>query len=67
MGPMVPEEVIRQVEAKQQEIINGQEKVFVGPIKDQAGTERVAEGAVMTDEQLLGMDWFVEGVLGSTQ
>jgi basic membrane protein A and related proteins len=67
MGPMVPEDVRRQVEAKQQEIISGQEKVFVGPIKDQAGTERVAEGTVMADEQLLGMDWFVQGVLGSTQ
>ena len=67
LGPMVPEAIRQQVDAKKQEIIAGQELVFVGPINDQAGNERVAEGEVMTDEQLLGMDWFVEGVLGSTQ
>jgi basic membrane protein A and related proteins len=66
-GPMVPDEVRQQVEAKKQEILAGQEKVFVGPLMDQSGAERVAEGQAMTDEQLLGMDWFVEGVVGSTQ
>jgi basic membrane protein A len=66
-GPMVPEEVQQQVLNKKQEIIDGTEHVFTGPIKDQEGTVRIAEGESMSDEQLLGMDWFVEGVVGSTE
>lgn len=39
--------------------------IFSGPLLDQEGTERIAAGASMTDEEILNMDWFVEGVLGS--
>jgi basic membrane protein A len=38
--------------------------VFTGPLVDQAGEERVAEGVAMTDEEILTMDWFVQGVEG---
>ena len=38
--------------------------IFTGPLVDNEGEERVADGAAMTDEELLGMDWFVEGVEG---
>jgi basic membrane protein A len=38
--------------------------IFMGPIADQSGEIRVAEGESMTDEELLSMDWFVEGVEG---
>ncbi|EHI97702.1 basic membrane lipoprotein [Clostridium sp. DL-VIII] len=38
--------------------------VFTGPIKDQSGNVKVAEGQKMTDEQLLSFDWLVEGVDG---
>jgi hypothetical protein len=38
--------------------------VFKGPIKDQAGNVKVAEGAVLTDNLLGSVDWFVEGVIG---
>jgi basic membrane protein A len=41
--------------------------VFVGPIKDQSGAEKVAAGAAMSDEELLGMTWFVQGVIGTTE
>jgi basic membrane protein A and related proteins len=66
-GPMVPEDVRQRVDARKAEIVAGQERIFVGPIKDQSGAVRVPEGESMTDEQLLGFDWFVEGVVGSTQ
>ena len=46
-------------------LIGGNWDVFTGEIKDQAGTVRVAEGASMTDEELLSFDWFVENVIGS--
>ena len=54
------------VMAKRAAIIGG-EKIFVGPIKDQKGAEKVAAGAAMSDEEMLGMTWFVEGVVGTTE
>ncbi|MTI81789.1 MAG: BMP family ABC transporter substrate-binding protein [Firmicutes bacterium] len=64
-GDMVPEETKELVEAKKQEIINGEWDVFTGPIKDQNGDVKVAEGEKLTDKQMLEMEWFVEGVLGN--
>ena len=43
-------------------IKSGEFHPFTGPIKDQSGTERVAEGASMTREELATMDWYVEGM-----
>lgn len=41
--------------------------VFSGPINDQDGNEKVAEGQTMTDEEMLSFDWFVEGVKGTIE
>jgi len=38
--------------------------VFTGPIKGQNGELSVPAGVSMTAEELLSMDWFVEGVVG---
>jgi simple sugar transport system substrate-binding protein len=37
---------------------------FEGPVVDRDGTERIAAGAAASDGELLGMNWFVEGVVG---
>lgn len=66
MSDMVPQEVQDKVMAKK-EAIKGGEKVFVGPLKDQEGAEKVAAGAAMSDEELLGMTWFIQGVIGTTE
>jgi basic membrane protein A len=39
--------------------------VFAGPIKDNTGTERVAAGAQLTQADLTGMNWLVEGINGT--
>ena len=49
------------------DIASGAYKVFSGPIADQTGAEKVPAGAVMTDEELLGFNWFVKGVVGTLQ
>jgi len=71
LGPfnddLVPQEVQDEVMAERQRIIDGEQKVFVGPIKDQTGAVKVPEGQMMTDEELLNFDWFVEGVEGAIQ
>ncbi|HSV31760.1 MAG TPA: BMP family ABC transporter substrate-binding protein [Atribacteraceae bacterium] len=63
-GPAVPEEVRNLVGAARERIVEGAWKVFTGPIRDQQGAIRVAEGEVMSDEDLLSFSWFVEGVEG---
>ena len=47
------------------DLISGAFYEFQGPLKDQSGTERVAAGAKMSLADILGMDWFVEGVEGN--
>jgi basic membrane protein A len=42
----------------------GNEFVFAGPIKDQTGAVRVEEGTSLSYDDQMGMDWFVEGVIG---
>jgi basic membrane protein A and related proteins len=63
-GPDVPEDVRKLVEEKQAEIVAGKLHPFAGPIKDNEGNVKVAEGATMSDEEMLGMNWYVEGVQG---
>lgn len=64
-GPMVTKDVQDLVAAKKQEIINGKLEVFAGPLKDNTGKEKVAAGKAMNDGEMLGFDWFVEGVEGT--
>ncbi|MFW6115886.1 MAG: BMP family ABC transporter substrate-binding protein [Chloroflexota bacterium] len=64
MSPLVPDEVREQVDAEEQRILDTDWDVFCGPIYDQDGNEAVAEGECMSDEEMLNMDWFVEGVIG---
>lgn len=38
---------------------------FTGPIKDQSGAVKVPDGQKVTLDQVLSMDWFVQGVIGN--
>ena len=46
---------------KKAELVKGG-KVFVAPLKDQSGAEKIAAGASVSDEDLLKMSWLVQGV-----
>ncbi|EXX88599.1 membrane protein [Paenibacillus darwinianus] len=65
LGPSVPDDVKELVAAKKQEILDGKLEVFKGPLLDQSGAAKVAEGQSMPLEEILGMNWFVKGVEGS--
>ena len=52
------------VEAKKAELAKGG-KIFVGPLKDQNGVEKVAKDKALDDKELGGLSWLVEGVEGS--
>ncbi|MCP4348128.1 MAG: BMP family ABC transporter substrate-binding protein, partial [Desulfobacterales bacterium] len=61
----VPDRVKNLVEEKKTEIIAGVFQVFSGPLRDQNGTLKIPAGTVMTDPEMLQMDFFVEGVQGN--
>ncbi|WP_300669732.1 BMP family ABC transporter substrate-binding protein [Desulfoluna sp.] len=67
MSDMVPADVKATVLARRSEIKKGDYVVFSGPVKDQSGTVRIADGVVPSDQDLLKMGWFVEGVIGTTK
>jgi len=66
-GPMVPEDVRQKVDARKKEIIEGTFHPFSGPVKDQSGTVRIPQGKSATDEEMLNMKYFVEGVIGTLE
>ncbi|MFV8816310.1 BMP family ABC transporter substrate-binding protein [Haliea sp. E17] len=63
-GPEVPEEVKAAVAAQRQRMIDGELKVFSGPLQDLEGVERVAAGSVPDDKALTGMEWMLSGIIG---
>jgi basic membrane protein A len=67
MSDMVPGDVQQSVLAKKEAITSGQMLVFTGPVKDQTGAVRIPDGKTPADGELLGMDYFVQGVIGTTE
>ncbi|HWI80803.1 BMP family ABC transporter substrate-binding protein [Ramlibacter sp.] len=63
-GPKVPKAVQQEVLARQSDIARGKLHPFTGPLRDNEGREVLARGRVMPDEQILGMNYLVEGVQG---
>jgi basic membrane protein A len=63
-GPKVPQKVKDAVNRVKADLAAGNIVVFKGPIKDQNGNVKVAEGAVLTENLMGSVDWFVEGVIG---
>ena len=64
-GPKVPQEVKDAVDQARADLEAGTKVVFAGPIVDQDGTVKVAEGEELTADVMGSVDWFVMGVIGS--
>ncbi|QUL58049.1 BMP family ABC transporter substrate-binding protein [Paenibacillus tritici] len=64
-GNKVPEDVKQLVEEAKTRIISGELEVFTGPISDNKGKVVVQEGQKLTLEEVLAMNWLVQGVEGS--
>ncbi|MGG1311234.1 BMP family ABC transporter substrate-binding protein [Cohnella laeviribosi] len=65
LGPSVPDDVKQLVNETKEKFVRGELNVFTGPILDQSGAEKVAAGQVLTDAEILEMNWFVKGVEGT--
>lgn len=63
-GDCVSDETKAAVNEAREKIIAGEFDVFEGEIKDQNGNVMVPAGEKMSDEDMLSMMWFVEGVIG---
>ncbi len=61
----VPQNVKDLVASEAKKIKSGSWDVFWGPVKGQDGSVVVADGAKMADGDMLGMSYFVEGVVGN--
>ena len=65
-GVSVPEETRSLVLDTMDGLREGSVSPFTGPIYDQDGGIRIAEGETATDQYLQGIDWLVQGVVGRT-
>jgi len=63
-GDAVPADARAAADAVTAGLIDGSLHPFEGPINNQAGQQVVAPGERLDDKALLGMDWYVEGVVG---
>ena len=66
-GPAVPTEVQEQIAAAEAAIISGELVIFEGPIYDNEGILRIAEGEAGGFELLDTTNWLVEGVIGQIE
>ena len=60
----MPDDVKAMAEETQRRIASGELHPFKGPIRRQDGTEVIGEGETIPDQDLLGMNYYVEGVEG---
>lgn len=58
----IPADMMVKIEETKAAIADGSFIVFKGPLIDQSGAERYAEGVAMTDGEILSKDWHVAGV-----
>jgi basic membrane protein A len=63
-GPKVPKKVQDEVLGLQKAVGSGKLVPFAGPITDNEGREVLPKGQHLSDEQILNMNWLVQGVVG---
>ncbi len=69
LGPFserVPEDVRALVEQRRKGIVDESFPIFKGPLKDQSGRVRVAEGGAMSLKDILSFDWLLQGIEGQS-
>jgi simple sugar transport system substrate-binding protein len=63
-GPKVPKKVQDEIVAKQKAVGAGKLFPFAGPIMDNEGNVVLPAGQSLSDAQILGMNYLVQGVVG---
>jgi simple sugar transport system substrate-binding protein len=65
LSKAVPADVAKLFEERKRAIAAGKLDVFTGPIKDNKGVLKVQPGAVLPFNDVMSINWYVEGVEGS--
>jgi basic membrane protein A and related proteins len=65
LNKSVPPNVAQLFEEKKRAIIDGKLVPFSGPLKDNTGAVKLAAGSTLTHEQLMAINWYVEGIDGT--
>jgi basic membrane protein A len=65
LNASVPADLAALVGQRKAAIAAGQLHPFSGPLKDNTGKVRTPAGVTLTEQQLMSIDWFVEGVEGA--
>ena len=65
LNSVVPAAAAKVFDEKRKAIIDGKLTPFQGPIKDQSGAIKVPAGSTMPLEELMSLNWYVEGVEGA--
>ena len=60
----MPDDVKALAQKTVDDITSGKQKIWVGPLKDQAGAEKLAAGKALDDGALSGLQWLVDGIDG---
>ncbi len=63
----VSPEIKNLIEEEKVKILNGDDKIFTGPIYNQKNELVVEEGKKLSDEELSSMAWFIKGVDGKLE
>ena len=63
-GDDVPADVSAAVDELRPQLLDGTLNPYTGPIVDSEGTERLADGETLDEQQAYLVDWAVEGVSG---
>ena len=63
-NPKMPDDVKKAAQKIIDATKAGTYDVFTGPIKDKSGKPRAKDGEKIPDDELLKLDWYVEGVQG---
>jgi simple sugar transport system substrate-binding protein len=65
LNASVPADVAKVFEARKQSIAAGTLLPFTGPIKDNSGAIKVPAGSALQADDLVSIDWYVDGVDGT--
>lgn len=59
---LLPADTVKLVSIMKKMIVSEQYHPFMGPVYDEKGVLRISKDSVPTSEEIMSMDWFVEGV-----
>lgn len=61
----IPADMLAKLKSAEADIASGKLHPYAGELKDQSGKVRAAAGSRLSDNEIRGFNWFVEGMIGN--